>query len=220
MPSLTDALQAFNRRERHLLVGWVLDRLTFPLGYEFRKALSRALGGELVPADSYVAMDYNLNWLAGALMWAAGDTNEGKAVPYEASHGVELSDNSDTDLLIAFARGTSTEVVLLEAKGFTPWDRKQLRHKIKRLNSIFGEDGKRFETVAPRWVFVSPGPPPTDLEWATWMKEPGGEAPRYIPLPQPASHKFLVGRCDSSGKPKDGDHWMIRPDPGPPSWRS
>ena len=50
-----------------------LDRLTFPLGYEFRDELSRLIGMHPpLPADAYVAMDYNLNWLCAALMWSAG----------------------------------------------------------------------------------------------------------------------------------------------------
>jgi hypothetical protein len=56
MPSLLDAMGALNRRERHILVGWVLDRLTFPLGHEFRIALSEVLLGEVtIPADAFVA---------------------------------------------------------------------------------------------------------------------------------------------------------------------
>jgi hypothetical protein len=178
MARLLDALQGFNRRERHILVGWVLDRLTFPLGHEFRQALSSNLfpdddhaHSSNVPADSYVAMDYTLNWLAAALLWSEKDLDEGQIRSYEAEEGIELSDNSDTDLLIAFARGAQTHVVLLEAKGYTPWQTKQLKHKCERLTTIFGKDGKRFSNVTAHWVFVSPGTPPT-LEWPPWILDP------------------------------------------------
>lgn len=218
MPSLLDSLQAFNRRERHILVGWVLDRLTFPLGHEFRDDLSEILDPIRVPADSYVAMDYNLNWLAAAILWSENEIKEGEHRVYDATECVELGDNSDTDLLIAFARGAKTHVVLLEAKGYTKWDTKQLKHKIERLSNLFGNEGTRFPSVAPYWVFVSPGPPP-DLPWAQWMLDPGSTAeprrPRHLPLPQPASHKFAIARCDSEGRSKDGGHWMIRTDPWP-----
>jgi hypothetical protein len=73
MPSLLNAPGAFNRRERFILVRWALDRLTFPLGHEFRDELSRLIGMHSpLPADAYVAMDYNLNWLCAALMWSKG----------------------------------------------------------------------------------------------------------------------------------------------------
>jgi hypothetical protein len=70
--------------------------------------------------------------------------------------GIELGDNSDSDLVVAFARGPKTYVVLLEAKGFTSYGRKQLEHKCARLKEIFGESGTRFGDVVPYWVFVSP----------------------------------------------------------------
>ena len=115
MLSLLEAMQAFNRRERHILVGWVLDRLTFPLGHEFRDALSKSIGVP-VPADSYVAMDYTLNWLSAALMWSHDQVSEEAPRLYDSNDGLELGDNSDSDLVVGFARGAETHVVLLEAK--------------------------------------------------------------------------------------------------------
>jgi hypothetical protein len=212
MPSLLEALQAFNRRERHVLVGWVLDRSTFPLGHEFRMALSKLLGLD-VPADSYVAMDFNLNWLCAALMWSDAVVAEGQPHEYSAEDGIELGDNSDCDLIVAFARGSKTHVVLLEAKGYTPWATNQLNHKAGRLRAIFGASGDHFPTVSPSWVFVSPNPPPT-LEWAAWMLNESG-MPRHLPLSQPASHKYAVVRCDSTGKKKDGGYWRVSPAPWP-----
>lgn len=215
MPSLLDALASFNRRERHILVGWVLDRLSFPLGHEFRDALIGEIGVP-VPADSYVAMDYNLNWLCGALMWSAGQVSEEKPRSVDTEDGIDLSDNSDTDLLVGFAGGAKTHVVLLEAKGYTPWGGSQLKRKTKRLNQIFGPDGRRFEHVVPYWVFVSPKPPSVQ-DLAAWMLHPKTGIPRHLPLPQPASHKFALARCDANGKSLAGDYWKIRHDPWPGS---
>jgi hypothetical protein len=212
MPGLVDALQAFNRRERHILVGWVFDRITFPLGHEFRDLMSEPFLPVRVPADAYIAMDYNLNWLTAALMWSASCVGEEDPRAYNTEEGIDLAD-SDTDLLVAFARGSETHVVLLEAKGYTRWNTKQLKGKSERLKRIFGDEGNRFSSVVPYWVFVSPGPPPY-LEWAEWMLGPNGEA-RYLPLPQPATHRFAVARCDSKGDAKEGGYWKIRQDPWP-----
>jgi len=102
MPSLLDALGAFNRRERFILVGWALDRLTFPLGHEFRQELSKLVGMHPpLPADAYVAMDYNLNWLCAALMWSAGLVDDKESRPDDATDGMYLGDNSDSDLVVA-----------------------------------------------------------------------------------------------------------------------
>lgn len=228
MSSLLDALMSFNRRERHILVGWVLDRLTFPLGHEFRDALSKNLAID-VPADAYVAMDYNLNWLCGALMLSAGRI-EGSVHPYGFEDGIDLGDNSDSDLLVAFARGSETHVILLEAKGYTGWDTKQLKRKSARLRTIFCKSGNKFSGVRPYWVFVSPKAP--TMEVATWMVDAAGAdpqpapeptewmldrkgQPRYLPLPQPASHKLAIARCDEFGKKSgSGKHWKI----GPSAW--
>lgn len=214
MPSLIEALQAFNRRERQILVGWVLDRITFPLGYEFRDVLSGVLSPLRVPADSYVAMDYTLNWLAAALMWSSGEVTGHDVEVQNPATGVDVQDISDTDLLVAFAHGSETHLVLLEAKGYTKWDTQQLKRKIERLSTIFGHDGERFASVIPHWVFVSPGPPP-NLNWAKWMVDPSTGAPHYLPLPQPAGHKLAIGRCDENGKKKDGGYWTIRESPWP-----
>lgn len=220
MPSLLDAMGAFNRRERFILVGWALDRLTFPLGHEFRDELSKVIGMHPpLPSDAYVTMDYNLNWLCGALMWSQGLVDEEEPRLYDPHDGVELGDNSDSDLVVAFARGSKTHVVLLEAKGFMKWDVPVLKHKAGRLKEIFGESGDRFPDVVPYWVLISPMPPSEKANWtddlAEWMLDPDTGEPRHLLLPQPSSHKFALGRCDALGKRKDGGHWKIRRDPWP-----
>ena len=73
---LADALRALNRRERFLVIGWALDRLTFQLGWEFKSRLQRVLMDgrfELeVPADAFIAMDYPMLWVEAALDWSMG----------------------------------------------------------------------------------------------------------------------------------------------------
>jgi hypothetical protein len=207
------ALESFNRRERQILVGWVLDRISFPLGFEFRQALSSVLNVS-VPADAYVAMDYNLNWLTAAILWSQDGFDRNKPRSLEECEALDLNDNSDTDVLVAFAYGGDTHVVLLEAKGYTSWGTRQLKHKRDRLVSLFGEDGSSCEKIEPHWVFVSPSAPPK-IDWAHWMVKDGFDSPPHLPLPQPASHKFAVGRCDAEGRKVDGGHWIIRPDKWP-----
>ena len=205
MPSLLDALGAFNRRERFILVGWALDRLTFPLGHEFRDELSKLVGMHPpLPADAYVAMDYNLNWLCAALMWSAGLVDDKEPLPDDATDGIDLGDNSDSDLVVAFARGPKTYVMLLEAKGFTAYGPRQLEHKCARLKAIFDESGTRFSDVVPYWVFVSPKPPPALEAPAEWMLDPDTGLLRHLLLPQASSHKFAIARCDAHGNEKDG----------------
>lgn len=219
MASLIDALTAFNRRERHILVGWVLDRSTFPMGHEFRDALSREI--EIpVPADSFVAMDYNLNWLLGALLWSQRMVDVDEPQPSAKHAGIDLKDNSDSDVIVAFARGPKSHVVLVEAKGYTGWDGTQFKRKCARLGTIFGKTADRFPDVVPHWVFVSPKPLSNKellSHMHPWMLRSDGDEPHHLALPQPASHKFALGLCDSDGKSGDKGHWKIGADkwPGP-----
>ncbi len=129
-------------------------------------------------------------------------------------HGIELADNSDCDLLVAFAQGERTHVVLLEAKGFMPFSVPVLKHKADRLRAIFGAAGNRFLQAVPHWVFVGPKPPPY-VEVPEWMVDPATGKLRYLALPQPASHKFAVVRCDEHGHKKDAGYWKIRSNPWP-----
>lgn len=219
MRSLLDALSAFNRRERHILVGWVLDRLSFQLGHEFRDELRRVIGVP-VPADAFAAMDYNLNWLCSALMSSEGQIDVGRPPhQFDPDDGIDFGDNSDTDLVVAFAHGTKTHIVLLEAKGFTKWDPAQIKRKAERLRLIFGDSGARFSNVTPYWVFVSPKPISELAQWpkslVSWMLDGEGK-PRHLPLPQPSSHKYALLRCDQLGQPaENAGYWTIRPDPWP-----
>jgi hypothetical protein len=68
-----------------------------------------------------------------------------------------MGSQEDLDLLVATAGpGGTTNVILCEAKAYSPDDPAQLRHKVKRLTAIFSDKGKGYPDVLPRLVLLGP----------------------------------------------------------------
>ena len=212
LPDLPTALRAFDRRERGLVVAWALDRIGFSLGYEFRSQLASALPSSCSPvsADAFAAMDYEMRWLHGALAAIVGQ-EAGPVAPIE-QNGVDDSSlpplewtNEDVDLLVAYSKGVTTQLLMIEAKGYTKWNAQQTVHKKDRLTALFGEEGNRIPRVCPHLVFVGPVPPQKGTsEWPEWMLRDG--QPVFIPLPQPTGQKYRLARKHAA----DGT-WKIEP---------
>ena len=71
-----DNLRSLNRKERFFLVGWALDNREFRLGPAFRRQISPVVGLSLA-ADSFVAMDYHLDWIHASVFLSATDVIRG-----------------------------------------------------------------------------------------------------------------------------------------------
>ena len=223
LEELEQKLAHFNRKERFLLVGQALGNPTFSLGSPFRRTLAELLERP-VPPDAYCAMDYHLDWLFAAVMWAEGKVHPGNLMPREflPSASGEATDltvtgnQSDVDLLIAWTdtrhRG---QIALLEAKGFSGWSNKQMGYKLARLGAIFGDtDSPRFEHVDVHLVLVGPKPPTgLKLLGPSWAVGPSdGVAKYFLPLHPPATETFAVQRVTDGRKPSEaGSHWIIKP---------
>ncbi len=213
--SLTFWLEKFNRKERFHLLAWALERPHFELGETFRRTIETELKGELrasIPDDAFVAMDYHLNWIYAALVVAShggvGRTFENPLVLDD--HRMIRGNQEDLDLVVAFGRPESEDVILVEAKGDSGWSKEQLESKAVRLNAIFPQG--RYRGVVAYFVLTSPGPKrPGNIDQAAtppWMR-PGGRF-RWVPLPWP-SERERVFRSRASGHAcADGEHWTRR----------
>ena len=181
MSKLIEHLKSFNRKERFILLQAACGQDAFQLSEEFRDELRTCLELDFeIPKCAYVAMDYHLDWLQVAMCFWNED------VPLEELQGMCRSDplvkgtQEDVDLLVAFdwfqetCRASlvrrQTHVVLIEAKGDTPWDPKQLVSKGKRLERIF-DSKDRPRHVVPHFVMMSPKPPPIEPTLPCWQKE-------------------------------------------------
>lgn len=233
MHVLLDHLQQFNRKERFILVGQALGNPSFTLGSDFATTLADCLHRD-VPIGAYCAMDYHLDWLFAALAWTYDGVRQGNAVAREftdrhpktgALVDLKVTGNqSDVDLLIAWVdQCRRAQIVLIEAKGYSPWDPAQMEYKCARLNAIFGSDGRRFSEVDAHLVLTGPPPGPTaktlpNAQWPEWArKHDAANAPvkYFLPLNKPTYETVAVERisCPSDGPHKPaatGSHWHIR----------
>ena len=188
-----------NRKERCILLREALGADTFSLDNDFRTRLGNLL--ELtIPADAFVAMDYHLDWIQMAL-FLAKTPDPPRYIPKKAVLGEGQQDfnanQMDVDLLVAFDEGTTTHLVLLEAKMETGWTNRQMGDKATRLGQIFPDPPAT--GVRPHFMLLSPNPP-RRLEvdtWPDWMKR--NRKPVWMPLPKPPN-LCKVTRCTEDGR--------------------
>lgn len=199
-------LKSFNRKERFFLVGWALGNRDFRLSPAFRRELSSSLNLD-VPAESFVAMDYHLDWIyASAFLAAAGDAN----TVHPNKDGLVTGNQEDIDLVVAHEGGDGAHLVMVEAKGVTGWTNKQATSKAARLEAIFGQRGNRWRGIRPHFVIVSPREP-RGLDcggWPGWMKREDGR-PYWMRMEIPEG-LVRVTRCDArGGVTAKGGHWKV-----------
>ena len=197
-------LRRFNRKERFFLVGWALGNREFRLSPAFRRQISSVVGLS-VTGDSFVAMDYHLDWIyASAFLAATGDTN----TVHPNKDGLVSGSQEDMDLVVAFSAGETAHLIMVEAKGVTAWTNKQVTSKARRLEAIFGQRGDTWPHIRPHFVIVSPREP-EELDcssWPGWMKRDDGR-PYWIRMELPGG-LFRVTRCEESGKvSREGRYW-------------
>jgi hypothetical protein len=140
-------------------------------------------------------MDYHLEWLYAALR----GTEIGQ--PYHNT-GFVKGNQEDVDLLVAFRDGTSTRVILLEAKGDTAWSNPQMKSKAERPRVAF--DGVD-DSVKPHFAFVSPTLPQHLISegWPSWITTTSH-------FDMQVTGDLKVTRCDVHRHPSaKGDYWMI-----------
>ena len=202
-----ELLEKFNRKERFFLIGWSLGKPRFRASSKFLKSISSLIGVE-IPSDAFVAMDYHLSWLYASVFLSSGKTG-GRDV-HSNREQLVTGTQEDVDLLVAFRRGRTIHVVMIEAKGATGWTNKQARSKAARLSRIFGRDGRRWPSVRPHFILASPRMP-QQLElngWSPWMKRSDG-SPYWIEMPMPAG-LFKTTRCDEKGySDAEGTYWKV-----------
>ncbi len=205
MAGFIENLRLLNRQERFHLLALTLDNPTLSLGTRFRTQLNQAFG-LAVPANAFVAVDYQLSWLYAAAVL----TSEPSGGPFVSGGGIERGNQEHADLLVAFETNDGCHVLVLEEKGVTDWSHRRLLTKALWLGDIFGfgATADRLGAIQPHFGIVSPFQP-ADLEieeWPLWMTGSNGE-PAWVRMPLPEDFVKIV-RCDSFGKPNaNGGHW-------------
>ena len=208
MSNLIELLESLNRKERYHLVKQALGGVE--LSECFRKKLGEAICQE-IPAGSFVAMDYHLDWLAAALRaHRRGGEDRRFCNPKQPEKRVVRGTQEDIDLLVAFQSDKQYHIVMVEAKGATPWSNRQMRSKAGRLKQIFCGEPGCCSDVMPCLCVISPRRPVRldTKDWPGWMMRSDG-AVNWLPLKFPEETKAVV-RCDEGGKPSaEGSHFKI-----------
>lgn len=202
MTNLLEQFRKFNSKERFFLIGAAFDNINFSLSDNFSSRLRDVLSINITN-DAFNAMDYHLDWIWASLIFAFTDkkniiSNDSKIIK---------GNQEDIDFLIAFQDGNIYHVILIEAKGVTSWDNKQMKSKAERLTNIFGEKGTHWPKVVPHFVLMSKNrPQKLDLSfWPEWMK-PNNEL-HWLPIDIP-NDLVKVTRCNKNGKSdKNGQFW-------------
>ena len=198
-------LNEFNRKERFYVVGMALGKPHFELDEEFRQNLGYELRVS-IPSDAFAAMDYHLDWIYASL--ALYESADAGGI-YPRCNKITAT-QEDIDLLIAYQEGEDCHIILVEAKRDSAFSNKQLKDKSLRLKQNFGSEGRKWATVIPHFVLMSPYRPTNRLKrdkWPKWM-HPDGKF-KWIELQLPGQLK-KVTVCDEEGKREgDGQHWMV-----------
>ena len=170
---LIQRLKNFNAKERYWLIRQALGGFTADA--DFVDEVAKAAGVE--PPDrsrlseTYMAMDYHLNWLYAAL---TGHSPAGTAHPNtkwseEASARAAVENSQeDVDLIIAYPRQSgSVQIILVEAKCIGAFTKVQLESKAARLagllEALTSEGSLNNRNVDLRLVLMSPQKPKETL---------------------------------------------------------
>jgi hypothetical protein len=205
LEGLIEILESLNRKERFFLVGAALGNKDFRLGDEYARVLSELFDLD-VPSNSWVAMDYHLDWISTALHVTHNQRPRCKPWP---NNGIVNGNQEDVDLIVGFEDADTTVLLLVEAKAATGWTNSQQNSKAKRLLEIFGPEGDRYPGVQPRFALTSPRRPEKlkVSRWPTWMA-PGG-CPTWFPLTMAPNRRRVV-RCDEEGRSRATKFAVVR----------
>jgi hypothetical protein len=160
-------------------------------------------------APAFFAADLELDAIYAACVVAAAAT-ENRSL-FDDSRGLMEMDGSRIDALLAYkdAQGI-VNVVLMYAKPNGKWSSRRSRRLVDRLRRIFGDDGKVFAGVRPRFVAfcpTRPGPVQT-AQWPAWMKRNDGSA--YWLSHSRGKDELKIIRCDKRGRPRRiGEFWKL-----------
>lgn len=205
MNELTKNLQSFNSKERFFLIGNILGNSEFKLSLEFRKKLNDMFDFK-ISTNVFSAMDYHLDWLYAGLQITGNDKDK----IYSNKERMIKATQEDIDYMIVSEINNQTHIMLIEAKGVTGWNNKQMDSKALRLKEIFGEEGNKWPEVIPHFLIMSPKQPErlNLREWPRWMAPLGKVKWLRLSVPE---YLNKVTRCNQDGKAYiNGKYWTMK----------
>lgn len=156
------ALKQFNVKERHFLMRYALSA---DLSEEFVDQLLTRLQeigfvGLSNAKAVYWGMDYHIEWLNASLLLASGELNvkgDGKPELRVGDHAALAARIEDVDLMVVLEKSNGSLVlVLIEAKGITPFGNRQFASKVARLAEVQASVGANCEWLETVMLVMSP----------------------------------------------------------------
>lgn len=212
--NLAQTLAQFNRKERYWLLrnalGQQTDADTVPSAPPLSEAFRSRLGQQLncdIPPTAWWAMDYHLDWLYSATVLLQGN----QQMPYSNEDRGVQANQEDIDFIIAFDK----TLILIEAKGDTPWNNEQLRSKTARLNLIFDTELQARAGIDKMFYLLMS---PDAINWKVDGSLRNGLEPDNLPsgvsfrkvwMPLEMDKDLLkITRCDENSKvTSTGTYW-------------
>lgn len=184
---LVDALAKFNRKERYWVLRNALSADAAQLDDCFRQRLENTLKSGRpsdawnIPEHAWWAMDYHIEWIFGAINKMDQIHRASTAI---INHDELISGSIiDFDFVISF----DNNIILIEAKGVTSWNRSQFHKKLEKMEKIISIQ-KQNDGYLPniRLALMSPNEPKRmrpkpGKHWPEWMLRPDGK-PYWVEL--------------------------------------
>ena len=191
---LVEALCKFNRKERYWLIRHAIGN--HHLRQKIRNDLAEVLRIDPIPVVAYWAIDYHLDWVAGAI----SELREGhsKEVFEQTLTDTALvqGNQEDIDLLIAF----DNKIIMVEYKAGGKWG-DQLGSKQARIDQLhsFAKSHAKTFNIEIRFAIVCP-------------EKKKGDNTDWLVLDEYDDESFKrVERCDKDGKKKaSGGFWRVK----------
>lgn len=219
MNALAAILERFNRKERNLLLRDILGcpGKTLDLSPNFCERLAKAVQ---LPTDflstAWWATDFHFDWLAGGLLtFVNGETRERQENP----SGLVMGNQEDLDLVVvaqASAPQAQYHLILIEAKAYGYFTKKQYESKVARLAQLYKFYRDMEKESPPRitfhYVLYSPSAPEKlvakFLPWQTDVAKNPEHVHLVLTLPKPAGSILAVTRCNDDDVPDmQGRFW-------------
>jgi len=216
---LAKVLEAFNRKERNLLIRAALGRNAErpPLSDSFCGKVASRLGVP-VPSEAWWATDYHISWIAGALCVYAKGIEDALTPQQNLSHLMEdgvlrhLVEGNQEDIDLVVVAGE--HLMLIEAKGYGAWSNRQMSSKLARLKLLrtyyLSVGLENHHPIQFHLLVTSPSEPEKlVVDWPSWACK-GGQVP-WIQLDlADRGPLWTVERCDKNGQvTAASDQWRV-----------
>ena len=215
-PKIAATLQKFNRKERFWVIQNAFGAQVKHLCPEFLMRLSDVLSGRIAhPLEketAWWAIDYHLDWLAGALYLHTCPSD-----PYaHRENQVRLIKGQQEDIDLVVASGS--DVILIEAKAFSSSSNKQLKSKLQRLQALCDNETVIYNPFPPEddqirlhCVLMSRSESRNlgkDLLWSRWTVN-DQRKPFRLNLETQLPEYLTIGRCNNKDEPDADGEWSI-----------